>query len=398
MSTEKTKFNIPLWLFIMAALAIVGPATIDLYLPTFPVIATDFKIPQNRVELTVSAFLFGLSISQIIVGPLTDRYGRKMPLLIGALLYLIASLICAFAPSFEFLLLGRMLQALGAACFMTISRAVIRDHYSTQEAANAMTVLMLLTGLAPVVAPMIGAFLANHTGWRGLFLILTGYGLVSFLLVAFFFKESLTEEKRLKISPKIIARNYFDLLFDRSFIGFSLAAGFSMATMFAFIASSSTILMEVYGLGAREFAWSFALVALGMLVGSQSCGFLLRRNVPVATLYRFAAYWTVLVLALGVVLSLVNLVNLAVFMLIMFCFTIGLGIINPTAPILALRKQGHRLGMASALTGATLFLFGTVSSAIVSHWHTGTELPLLATMLFFSLLALIFGQVLAKSK
>lgn len=397
MSTEKTTFNIPLWLFIMAALAIVGPATIDLYLPTFPIIATDFEIPQHRVELTVSAFLFGLSMSQILVGPLTDRYGRKLPLLIGALLYLIASLICAFAPSFEFLLFGRMLQALGAACFMTISRAVIRDHYSTQEAANAMTVLMLLTGLAPVVAPMIGAFLASHTGWRGLFLILTGYGLVSFLLVAFFFKESLPEEKRLMISPKVIASHYIGLLFDRSFIGFSLAAGFSMATMFAFIASSSTVLMETYGLGAREFAWCFAIVALGMMVGSQSCGFLLRRNVRVATLYRFAAYWTVIVLALGVALSLMKLVNLVVFMLIMFGFTIGLGIINPTAPILALRKQGHRLGMASALTGATLFLFGTVSSAIVSHWHTGTELPLLATMLFFSVLALMFGQILAKS-
>ena len=397
MSTEKATFSIPFWLLIMAVLAIVGPATIDLYLATFTVIAEDFAVPQNRVELTVSAFLFGLSFSQLIVGPLTDRFGRKVPLLIGALLYLVASLICAFAPSFDFLLLGRMLQALGAACFMTISRAVIRDHYSTQEAANAMTVLMLLTGLAPVVAPIIGAILAGYTGWRGLFLILAFYGLISFLLVAFFFKESLPQENRLQISPKSIVRNYAELLIDRSFIGFSLAAGFSMGAMFAFIASSSTVLMETFELNPHQFAWSFAIIAFGLMVGSQSCGFLLRRKAPVHRLYRFAAYWTVAVLALGVILSLAGLVNLTIFMLIMFSFTIGLGAINPTAPILALRKQGHRLGMASALTGATLFLFGTFSSSLVSHWHTGTELPLLATMLLFLCIALFFGRIVAKT-
>ena len=381
----------------MSALAIVGPVTIDLYLPAFPLIATDFEIPQHRVELSVSAFLFGLSFSQIIVGPLTDRLGRKKPLLIGALLYLIASLICAFAPSFEFFLLGRMLQSLGAACFMTISRAVIRDHYSTQQAANAMTMMMLLTGLAPVLAPLIGAFLAAYIGWRGLFLFLAIYGLACFIMVAFFFDESLPEEKRRHISPKLIMSNYLQLLLDRSFIGFSLAAGFSMATMFAFIASSSTVLMGTFGLSAKSFAWYFASVAVGFIIGSQLCGFMLRRNITAATLYRIAAYWVVAVLALGVICSLMGIMNLTIFMMMMTAFTIGLGTINPTAPILALRKQGHRLGMASALTGATLFLFGTLSSAIVSLWHTGTELPLLVTMLLFSSIAWFFGQIVAKS-
>ena len=396
MSTEKTRFSIPFWLYIMAALAIVGPASIDLYLPSFPVIASDFAVPQNRVELSVSAFLFGLSFSQIIVGPLTDRFGRKGPLMVGALLYLVASLVCSFAPSFEFLLIGRALQAMGAACFMTISRAVVRDHYSTQEAANAMTLLMLLTGMAPVVAPMIGAILASFSSWRGLFMMLATYGLISFLLVAFCFKESLPKENRLHISPTLIAKNYVELLFDRSFIGFSLAAGFSMGTMFSFIASSSTVLMETFALSPNQFAWSFGIVAFGLMIGSQSCGFLLRRHIPVLLLYRIAAYWTVAVLALGVILSLSGMVSLRVFMVVMFSFTVGLGMINPTAPILALKKQGHRLGMASALTGATLFLFGTCSSAIVSHWHTGTELPLFATMLLFALLALFFGRVVAS--
>lgn len=380
----------------MAVLAIVGPATIDMYLSTFPIIAEDFQVPLPRVELTVSAFLFGLSFSQLVVGPITDRYGRKGPLLLGAVLYLAASLICAYAPSFDFLMLGRVLQAFGAAYFMTISRAVIRDHYSTQEAANAMTVLMLLTGLAPVVAPIFGAFLAEFTGWRGLFLILAVYGLVSFLLVAFFFKESLPLEKRLPISPKSIVSNYIGLLFDRSFIGFALAGGFSMGAMFAFIASSSTVLMETYGLSPRGFAWSFAVIAFGLMIGSQLCGFLLRRGVPAVRLYRLAAYWAVAVLALGVLLSLADAMNLIVFMSIMFAFTIGLGLINPTAPVLALNRQGHRLGMASALAGATLFIFGTLSSAIVSHWHTGTELPLLVTMLLFLCIALFFGRVVAK--
>ncbi|XVN75051.1 Bicyclomycin resistance protein [Oligella sp. MSHR50489EDL] len=397
MSTEKTKFSIPFWLYIMAALAVVGPASIDLYLPTFPIIAGDFAVPQNRVELTVSAFLFGLSFSQIIVGPLTDHFGRKGPLLVGALLYLAASLICAFAPSFEFLLIGRALQAMGAACFMTISRAVVRDHYSTQEAAYAMTILMLLTGMAPVVAPMIGAFLTNFTSWRGLFMMLSTYGFISFLLVAFCFKESLPKDNRLHINPASIAKNYIGLFFDRSFIGFSLAAGFSMGAMFAFIASSSTVLMETFGLSPGQFAWSFGIVAFGLMIGSQSCGFLLRLNIAVLVLYRVAAYWTMVVLTVGVILSLSGMMNLSVFMVIMFSFTVGLGMINLTAPILALKKQGHRLGMASALTGATLFLFGTFSSAIVSHWHTGNELLLLATMMLFTALSLFFGRVVATN-
>ncbi len=380
----------------MAVLAIVGPATIDMYLSTFPVIAEDFQVPQPRVELTVSAFLFGLSFSQLVVGPITDRYGRKGPLLIGALLYMVASLICAYAPDFNFLMLGRALQAFGAAYFMTISRAVIRDHYNTQEAANAMTVLMLLTGLAPVVAPIIGAILADYAGWRGIFLILAIYGLISFFLIAFFFKESLATDKRLPISPKSILSNYIDLLFDRGFIGFALAGGFTMAAMFAFIASSSTVLMETYGLSPQGFARSFAVIAFGLMIGSQLCGFLLRRGARVLTLYRFAAYWVVAVLMLGIILSLSGVMNLFIFMSVMVAFTIGLGLINPTAPVLALNKQGHRLGMASALAGATLFIFGTLSSAIVSHWHNGTELPLLVTMLLFLCIALFFGRVVAK--
>src|SRR5699024_1114137 len=300
-----------------------------------------------------------------------------------ACIYVVASLICSYASCFNFLMLGRVLQAFGAAYFMTISRAVIRDHYSTQDAANAMTVLMLLTGLAPVVAPIIGALLADYTGWRGLFLILAIYGAVSFFLVAFFFKESLSVDNRLPISPKSIISNYVGLVFDRSFIGFAIAGGFSMASMFAFIASSSTVLMETYGLSPQGFARSFAVIAFGPMIGSQLRGFLLRRGIPALTLYRLAAYWVVAVLALRVVLSLSGVVNLFVFMAIMMAFTIGLGLINPTAPVLALNKQGHRLGMASALAGATLFIFGTLSSAIVSHWHDGTELPLLATMLLF---------------
>lgn len=396
MSTKKARFSVPLWLLIMAVLAIVGPATIDMYLSTFPIIAEDFQVPPPRIELTVSAFLFGLSFSQLVVGPITDRYGRKYPLLLGACLYVGASLICAYAASFNFLMLGRVLQAFGAAYFMTISRAVIRDHYSTQDAANAMTILMLLTGLAPVVAPIIGALLADYTGWRGLFLILAAYGIASFFLVAFFFKESLSLDNRLPISPKSIISNYAGLLVDRSFIGFALAGGFSMGGMFAFIASSSTVLMETFGLGPQGFARSFALIAFGLMVGSQLCGVLLRRGIPAISLYRLAAYWTVLVLGLGVLLSLTDMMSLTTFMSIMFAFTVGLGLINPTAPVLALNKQGHRLGMASALAGATLFIFGTLSSAIVSHWHDGTELPLLTTMFLFLCLALFFGRVVAK--
>lgn len=396
MSTEKAKFNIPLWLFIMAVLAIVGPATVDLYLATFPDIAQEFSIAQHRVELTVSSFLFGLSFSQLVVGPVTDYFGRKGPLLLGAVLYIGASLICAIAPNFDWLMIGRLLQAFGAAYFMTISRAVIRDHYNTQEAANAMTILMLLTGLAPVVAPMIGAQLAPFTGWRGLFHILTVYGVISFLLVAFLFKESLPADQRLAISPRLIVRNYAELLVDRSFIGFALAGGLSMGAMFAFIASSSTLLMTHYGLGTQGFAWSFAVVALGIMLGSQLCGFLLRKGISAIRIYRLAALWVVALMAAAVVVSLSVKLPYILFMLVMFGFTVGLGLINPTAPILALHKQGHRLGMASALTGATLFLFGTFSSAMVSHWHTGDELPLLVTMLLFLVVALFFGRVVAQ--
>lgn len=396
MQKESLGNKIPFWLILMALITALGPITIDMYLPTFPDIAQDLQVSSHEIELTVSSYLLGLSVAQLFIGPVTDRYGRKKPLLFGLGLYLLATISCALAPSFDMLLISRTLQAFGAAACIVIPRAVIRDHYSTQEAAHALSLLMLIMGLAPVLAPIAGSFLGPIIGWRGLFAVMLVVAVLLIILCILKLEESLKPENAVKLSVKTISSNYFGLLFHRNFMAFALSGGLGMAGLFSFIASSPTIFITQFGIAPENFGFFFGLNAGGLILGSQISVRMLRKH-PSFSVLKIALLLGLGCCAIGLLLTLTGLMNLSLFVICMFFFSACLGVINPNATALALKEQGGRLGVASALMGCMLFLFGTLTSSLVSAWQTGTTLPLFTSLFVCIGISFICGRFVGRA-
>lgn len=396
MKKENFGNKIPFWLLLMALITALGPITIDMYLPTFPAIAQDLQVPPHQIELTVSSYLMGLSLAQLFIGPITDRYGRKKPLLFGLSLYLLATISCALSTSFEMLLVARTLQAFGAASCIVIPRAVIRDHYNTQDAAHALSLLMLIMGLAPVLAPVAGSFLGPIVGWRGLFAIMLLIAVLLIALCVVKLQESLPPENAVKLSAKTISSNYFGLLCHRNFMAFALSGGLGMAGLFAFIASSPTIFITQFGIAPENFGFFFGLNAAGLILGSQISVRMLRKHASIKVL-KTALLLGLISSVTGLLLTLTHLINLPLFMICMFSLSACLGLINPNSTALALKEQGARLGVASALMGCMQFLFGTLASSLVSHWQTGTALPLFTCLCVCIGISFICGRHIGRA-
>ncbi len=386
--------TIPSWLILMGAMTAIGPLTIDMYLPAFPAIAADLQVPQSQIELTVSTYLLGLAISQLFYGPLADRYGRKKPLLAGLAIYILATIGCALASSAQLLLFFRCIQACGAAAAMVVPRAVIRDQLNTRDAAVALSMMMLIMGVAPILAPVMGGYLSPLAGWRGLFGIMLAYSCSMFLLALLRLKETMPAEKAVPLRVSTIASNYAGLLKSRNYMGFSLAGGIGMAGLFAYISVSPAVFMNMYHVPQQHFGYYFGLNALGLIVGSQISARLLRVFGPIPIL-RTALACGLSSILIGLALTLTGYLSLPLLTLTLLGFTTSLGFTLPNATALALKDQGHRLGVASALMGCLQFLFGTLSSSLVSSSLGDTPVPLYAALTCCSLASFACGRILA---
>lgn len=384
--------GLPGWLLLMGALTAIGPFSIDLYLPAFPAIAAGLNVRQGDVERTMAAYLVGLSTAQIFYGPLADRYGRKPPLLVGLSLYIVASLGCALAVDIESLTAWRAVQALGGAAGIVIPRAVIRDHYETQEAARAMSLLLLIMGLAPILAPLVGGQLLLLTGWRGIFGLMLAAGVALMAAMLFIMKESLPPERVIRLHWRTIARNYGELLRHRGFMAHSLAGGLGQAGMFAYIVGSPRVFIELYGVDPQHYGLLFGLNAAGLIAGSQVSARLLRRMAP-QTLQRRALVTLALASLAAVLLTLAGWMTLPLLMLCLIGYMSSQGFVNPNSAALALAEQGKRLGAASALLGTLQLSCGALAGLCVSLWQADTPLPLTGVLAACACLSWLSGRI-----
>ena len=280
MSARLSAMGLPGWLLLMGALTAIGPVSIDMYLPAFPEMATNLGATGSQVERTLAAYLIGMAGAQLIYGPLADRFGRKPPLYGALLVYILASAGCALAPTVEFLTVCRVVQAMGGAAGMVISRAVVRDHYSTQEAARALSMLMLVMGIAPILAPLLGGQVLAITGWRGIFAVITLAGIALLIAVSRIMVESLPVEKQVALSWGHIFRTYWGLATHRRFVAFALSGGMGSATMFGYIVASPRLFIEHFGVSPQAYGFIFGLNALSLIVGSQVSARLLKTYRP----------------------------------------------------------------------------------------------------------------------
>ncbi|MFJ2388929.1 multidrug effflux MFS transporter [Pseudomonas koreensis] len=361
-------------ILILGALSAFGPLAIDFYLPAFPSIALAFGTDEKHVQLTLAAYFAGLSIGQLLYGPVADRFGRRLPLLVGVGLFTLASLACAYAPNLQWLIGARFVQALGGCAGMVISRAVVSDKCDAVGSAKVFSQLMLVMGLAPILAPLLGGLLVNTTGWQSIFLTLTGFSALAGLAVALGLPESLPDYvPRQPLSGAL--RQYGRLFGDRVFLGHALTGGIAVAGMFSYIAGSPFVFIKLYGVPAEHFGWLFGTNAAGFILVAQVNARLLAKRGPAFLLAR--AVWVYLlagVTLLGV--SAMHTEALWPLLIPLFVCIASLGCILPNASACAMNGQGARAGSASALMGCLQFSVASGAASLVGILHDGSAMPM----------------------
>lgn len=361
-------------ILILGALSAFGPLAIDFYLPAFPAMAAAFGTDEKHIQLTLAAYFLGLSIGQLAYGPVADRFGRRIPLLTGVGLFTLASVACAYAPSLEWLIGARFVQALGGCAGMVISRAVVSDKCDAVGSAKVFSQLMLVMGLAPILAPMLGGLLVNLYGWQSIFIGLTLFSALAATAVALWLPESLPPHMpRQPLSGAL--RQYGRLLGDWVFLGHALTGGIAMAGMFAYIAGSPFVFIKLYGVPAEHFGWLFGTNAAGFILVAQLNARLLSKRGPAFLLVR--AVWVYLVAGLSL-LGVCSLqpAHLWPLLVPLFVCISSLGCIIPNASACAMNGQGARAGSASAMLGCLQFSVAAGSAALVAALHDGTAVPM----------------------
>lgn len=356
---------------VLGSLIAIGPLTIDMYLPALPAITADLETTSAAVQLTLTGTLAGLALGQLLIGPLSDAVGRRLPLLAGIALHILASLLCVVAPTVQVVGVLRVLQGLGVAATSVVAMAVVRDLFSGAAFARLFSRLMLVMGAAPILAPTLGSGLLRWSDWRGVFVALAVFGLLLVVVAAVGLRETLPAERRRHGGVAAVGRDYRALLRDRTFVGLVLVAGLAMAALFAYVAGSSFVFQQRYGLDEQQFGLAFGAGAVGLITATQLNVRLLRRYTPQRILVTALAVGT----AAGLVLlsfAATGVGGLAAVLASLWVVLAAAGLAMPNAPALALSRHGEAAGTAAALLGAVQFGVGALAAPLVGVLGTGS--------------------------
>lgn len=382
---KKQRFTI---IIILGLLSAIGPFSIDMYLPGFPAIADDLHTSVDMISYTLASFFVGICIGQLLSGPLLDRFGRKRPLIVGMSLYILASLGCAFADSVEQLILFRFFQALGGCVTMVAPRAIIRDVFPVHENAKIFSLMILILGVSPILAPTTGSYLISGFGWYSVFLVLAAISLLVLLAVIFLLPESSHPDPSFTLKAKPILRNFRIVLQNRQFVIYTLSGSIAAAGLFAYLAGSPFVLLKFYNVTEKEYGLIFALIASGLITASQLNNFLLKKfssEIIVRTALLVQTLAGILLFA-G---STFNLLELYSFIFLLFVFLSCQGFNFPNASALSMAPFEKEAGSASALMGSIQMGFGALAAACVGILNATTAVPMTGVMACCGLIALL---------
>ena len=363
--------------FILGALTVIGPFAIDMYLPALPQIARDMAVDVGTVQLTLSVFLLGIAVGQAFYGPIVDRWGRRLPLLVGLVVFVIACVGCGLARSMTALLGWRLVMALGGAASMVVPRAVVRDYFNERDSARMYSLLMVILSVSPIFAPSVGGQLIGFTGWRGIFWVLAGLGAACLAAVGWGLPETEPVAGRPTGGLGLALRTYWRLLCDRRFLGASLVLGLTVGAIFCYLTGSSFVLIELYGLTPQQYALAFGFNGAGLIVASQLNRWLVGRY-SVEQVLAGALLGDVLV---GLALALVGATGWGGLGALMACLFLNLSVaatITPNVAAIAMAPFGPVAGSASALLGTIQFGVAATAGALVGLGHNGTAVPMTA--------------------
>lgn len=397
-ATEGTTAQAPrkiFWLiFLLGALAALGPFSIDTYLPAFPSIAQTFHTTVGDVEATLAVYFVGLSLGQLFYGPFADSYGRKPPLYFGLVLFIVSAVGCAYSTNIVMLTVLRFFQAVGGCAATLISRTVVRDYFPPREAARIFSFLMLVIGVSPVVAPIVGGYLVVHASWRATFWFVIALGAGCLVSVALFLKETLPPEQRKPVRISSVVQLYSSLLKDRVFLVHALSGSLVMAGLFAYLEGSPLVFIELNHISADRFGLFFGMIAAGLIGASQVNGYLVRHLQP-ARILRAVLFISA---TSGIALLASQWAHVGGFaglLALLFVSIACLGFASPNATALAMAPHGKIAGNASAMLGCLQFAIGGAGGMLVSGLDNGTSIPMAAVIAAGSCLALALNLTLA---
>lgn len=375
--TESPRAQTALWrlTLILGSLSAFTPLAVDMYLPGLPVMGKALNADAGQVQLTLSVFFLGLAIGQLFYGPISDRFGRRFPLLVGNLLYIGASIACALAPNIDTLIAARFLQAVGSCAGMVISRAMVRDLFEPREGARVMSLLMLVMGVAPILAPLAGGYVLAWFDWHAIFWLLAAFAFIVMFCSRLWLPETHVAQPEARLTLGSALRNYAELLTHRRFMGYTLASSLGMGGLFAYIAGSPFVFIDMFQVSPQVYGWIFGINAVGIIGFSQVNRALLRRftldEVLIVAVCSMAASGIVLL-----VMAYFQIGGILGIWLPLFVYIASLGAVLPNAAASAMAGEARRAGTAAATMGTLQFLCGAFTSALVAALNNGTVLPM----------------------
>jgi len=383
--------------FLLSSLGILGPLNIDMYLPSFPDIANDLGARASLVQLSLTTCLIGLAVGQVIVGPISDAKGRRKPLVISLSLFALSSLFCALAPNIIVLVIARFLQGFTASAGVVLSRAVVRDVFSGKELTKFFALLMVINATAPMMAPIAGGaiLLLPFASWHTIFYFLSLLGMIIVTIISLRLPETLPAEKRIPSTVGHSIRTMRDLIRDRSFIGYALTVGLIHGGSFAYVSGTPFVYQGIYGVSPQAFSILFGINGLAIISGS----FMIGRLSGIFDEKRLLRVAVITAVSATTILLIMTIIKgpLATLVIPIFIYMTSMGMILTSSFTLAMEKQGHRAGSASALLGLLPLLLGSFVSPLVGINET-TAVPMGATLFLTSLIGAIAFFTLTKQR
>lgn len=373
-------------ILVLGTLIAVGPFSIDAYLPAFKQIAGDFHVDTSNIGITLTTYFIGIGIGQLAYGPLMDRYGRRKPLIFGLLLYILTSFLSAYAWDVTSLATLRFFTSLGACAGMVASKAIVRDLFDKEKVADVLSTLMLIMGIAPIIAPTIGGFIIQNYHWEIIFYGLAGFATLMLFNVLFILPESSIPNKETSLHPLPVLRQYIGIYKNRDFFIFSTTRGFVIGLLLGYVAAAPFIFMEYFGMSQESFGYIFGSNAAGLIIGSQLNRLFLKRFTTFQITYVIS-----MLLVLVTSFGFIYVWNFTpVFWVVyptLFLMMMLIGFQNPNATALALNPFTQRAGSASAFVGAVSMIFGSIASWYVSRFVTVSLFPLFAMLTISAFMA-----------
>ncbi|GAC1585222.1 MAG: multidrug effflux MFS transporter [Ginsengibacter sp.] len=387
----RNKFNI---ILVLGLLTAIGPFSIDMYLPGFPSIATALHTSIANVTRSLSSFFIGISLGQLLYGPLLDRYGRKPPVYFGMAIYLIASIACAFSSSVNTLILLRLIQALGGCAGMVAARAMVRDIFPVEENAKVFSLLMLVVAVSPIIAPTLGGYVTSAYGWQAIFIILSLIAAITLITLHFNLPESRKPDPSISFLPAPIVKSFLIVFKVPQFYTYAFTGAIAAAGLYAYISGSPHLFMQIYSVTEKQYGWIFAIIAMGLIISSQINSIALRKykSEQIIRVALLCQSFTGLVILLG---NYYNLLNLFSTITLICIFLSCQGFTFPNSSALSMAPFTKNAGTASALMGAIQLALGACSSALVSYFTNKSAVPMSAVMFgcsFLSLTILSIGR------